>query len=224
MNAKRMYEEDGFVVFRELITPGECAALKTEIARILETNSDHAGVFVGLAANSEVFRDMARDPRVLDAIEGVIGRDIEFLSDKVVFKSAATNFGSPWHQDWPYWKGAHKLSAWFALDPATRANGCLKLLPGSHRATVVHDGAAPAGEGFDHRLRPNAVDESAAVVVECEPGDAVMFHDLTLHASFPNVSGEDRWALISTYRSAREPDLEYEWAVAAEVVRGHRTP
>jgi glutamate-1-semialdehyde 2,1-aminomutase len=232
---KQAFERDGFAVIRGLFSPDEVAAFKQEIRRVLEAARSrakergepveavgHHGVFVGLAANSPVFREAARDPRLLDALEPVLGPNIEFLSDKVVFKTAEQDFGTPWHQDWPYWKGAHKVSVWIALDPATPENGCLKLLPGSHQAEALHDGDASDGKGFGHRLRPGAVDESRAVVVPCAPGDAVIFHDRTLHASFPNTTGQDRWALISTYRSASEPDLDYEWAVAAEIVRGSR--
>ena len=72
-------------------------------------------------------------------------------------------------------------------------------------------------------MREGAADEAKAVTLPCAVGDAVLFHDLALHASHPNASGQDRYALISTYRSAAEPDLEYDWAVAAEVVRGEKT-
>jgi ectoine hydroxylase-related dioxygenase (phytanoyl-CoA dioxygenase family) len=50
----------------------------------------------------------------------------------------------------------------------------------------------------------------------------VVFHDLLLHASFPNTSGADRWALISTYRDAAAPDQDYDWAKAAFVVSGRK--
>jgi phytanoyl-CoA hydroxylase len=216
----REFEENGFAVVRGMFTAAEVAEFKQETLRLLETHPAHAGVFVGLAANSERFRNLARDPRLLDALEPIIGPDIEFLSDKVVFKSASTDYGSPWHQDWLYWEGQHKISVWIALDLATPENGCLKMLPGSHRQAVVHDGVSPDGRSFGHRLRPDAVDESKAVVLPCEPGDAVLFHDLTLHSSFPNSSGRDRWSVISTYRSASEPDIDYSWSVAKEVVRG----
>ena len=175
-------------------------------------------------------RDAAlRDPLIslvrqstwlMSALTAVREPDIEFLSDKVVYKSADTGYGSPWHQDWPYWKGAHKLSVWVALEPATKENGCLKLLPGSHKAVAEHDGAAKEGEGFGHRLAEDAIDETLAVSAPCEPGDAVFFHDLTLHASHPNTSGQDRYAWIITYRNAAEEDLTYDWSVAAAVVRG----
>ena len=219
-HVKQEFAEKGFVLLPGLFSEAEAGAFKAESHRILQTHTAHAGVFVGLAANSALFRDLARDPRLLDPLEAILGPDLEFLSDKAVFKSATTTTASPWHQDWPYWEGQHKISIWIALDPATPENGCLKMLPGSHRQSVAHTGTAQAGEGFSHRLRADAVDESQAVVLPCAPGDAVFFHDLTLHASFPNTSGKDRWSLISTYRSASLPDLEYSWSVAREVVRG----
>jgi phytanoyl-CoA hydroxylase len=213
------YTRDGFAFVPGLFTLSETQAAKDEVQRLLTTRKDHAGVFVGLAAASAHFAALARHPQLLDAIEACLGPEIEFLSDKIVFKSASAGFGSPWHQDWPYWKGTHKLSVWIALDPATPANGCLKLLPGSHRSHFIHDGVAGPGEGFGNRLSEGAIDESLALTLPCMPGDAVLFHDLMLHASHPNATGEDRYALISTYRAAAEPDLTYDLAVAAAVVR-----
>jgi ectoine hydroxylase-related dioxygenase (phytanoyl-CoA dioxygenase family) len=231
------FARDGYIVVPGVYTAAEVAAFKEETRRLLgllETNPDslphrfgatsegvaRTGVFVGLAANSEVFRQAARAPRLLDALEAILGPNIEFLSDKIVYKSSETDYGSPWHQDWTYWHGTHKISAWVALDPATRENGCLKLLPGSHREAVVHDGDASDGKGFGNRLDPNAVDESQAVAAPVQPGDAILFHDLTLHASYPNTTGKDRWSLISTFRAVTDEDPPYSWAVAAEVVRG----
>ena len=223
MTPKEEYQQNGFLIVRNLLTPEECTEMKREIQRILQEKKDYGGVLVGLAATSAVFQAAAHHPKLLDAIESVIGSDILFLSDKVVFKSSDVRFASPWHQDWHYWKGAHKLSVWIALDPTSTENGCLKMLPGSHKSIAVHDGSAPEGEGFGHRLNPDAVDENEAFIAECNVGDAVLFHDLTLHASFPNISGEDRIALISTYRNAAEPDFAYDWAVAAMLVRGKAT-
>lgn len=231
------FARDGYVIVPGVYSTAEVAAFKDEIRRLLGLLSSdpdalahrfgatsegvtRTGVFVGLAANSPVFREAARAPRLLDALEAILGPDIEFLSDKVVYKSAETDHGSPWHQDWPYWQGTHKVSVWVALDPATPENGCLKLLPGSHRAVVTHDGDASDGRGFGSRLAPDAVDESRAVSAPVQPGDAILFHDLTLHASHPNVSGADRWSLISTFRAVTHEDPPYPWAVAAQIVRG----
>jgi ectoine hydroxylase-related dioxygenase (phytanoyl-CoA dioxygenase family) len=217
------FDETGYTVVRGMLTPEECALLKEEAMRVLNGGDGGGhGVFVGMAANSDLFREFAAHPRILEALEPILGEHIEFLSDKIVFKSATMDFASPWHQDWTYWKGIHKVSVWIALDAADESNGCLKLLPGSHKSLVVHDGDASDGKGFGNRLNPDTVDESLAISAPCAIGDAVIFHDLTLHASHPNLSGKDRWTLISTYRSAAETDLDYSWAVVARVVRGQK--
>jgi ectoine hydroxylase-related dioxygenase (phytanoyl-CoA dioxygenase family) len=218
---KSEFDAKGYVVIKQMFDAAELARMKAEIQRLLEQHSANGGVFVGLAANSDVFKEIAADSRIVNPLAAIIGPDIEFLSDKVVFKSKRVDYASPWHQDWPYWEGAHKLSVWVALDPATPENGCLKILPGSHKQSLTHDGAEPGTTLFGLRVDQSTVDESQADILPCEPGDAVIFHDLTLHASCPNVTGADRWALISTYRSASEPDLEYSWAVARAIVCGH---
>jgi ectoine hydroxylase-related dioxygenase (phytanoyl-CoA dioxygenase family) len=214
------FSRDGFTVACGLWSAEFCTKCKTEIRRLVSEKADHGGVLVGLAAMSPFFAEAIREPRLLDLLETNLGLPLEFLSDKVAYKSADTDFGSPWHQDWPYWEGPHKVSVWIALDPATRENGCLKLIPGSHTALAAHDGAAAPGEAFGRRLSEGAVDESQAVTLECAVGDAVLFHDLTLHASHPNVAKTDRWAWIGTYRNATEPDLNYPWALARERLRG----
>ncbi|MDX1935365.1 MAG: phytanoyl-CoA dioxygenase family protein [Capsulimonadales bacterium] len=216
---REVFEREGFGFVPGLFTEAECAAMKAEILRLVAEKGDHAGVFVGLAAHSPLFAELRSHPRLLDALETLYGPDIEFLSDKIVYKSRDKDFGSPWHQDWPYWEGAHKISVWVALDPATPESGCLKVLPGSHKNVATHDGEAAPGEGFGHRLRPDAVDESKAITLPCAIGDAIFFHDLLLHASHPNRSGADRYAFITTYRNAAEPDRQYAWAVAAKIVR-----
>lgn len=233
---QKAYERDGFVVVPKLFGLAEVQSWKAECRRILdavrretaEQGGDpqkrlRSGVYVGLAQRSEVFRALARDARLLDVLEATLGPNIAFMSDKIVFKDAETDFGSPWHQDWPYWKGSHKVSVWIALDDATEENGCLRLIPGSHKSYVNHDGHADDGLGFGNRLDPAAVDEAQVVTAPLEAGGAVFFHDLTLHASHQNQSGKDRWALISTYRDAQAQEPPYEFA-AAEVVRGTGTP
>ena len=222
------FSRDGFAIARNLFERSEVQRLKLECIDILEAVKAETGavaghgVYVGLAARSPVFQTAVGDARILDILESIYASDIEFLSDKVVFKSETTTFASPWHQDWSYWYGAHKLSIWVALDDATVENGCLKLFPGSHKSAIIHDGDASDGNGFGNRLQPGAVDENRAVTAEIAAGGAVFFHDLTLHASHPNISGAERWVWIPTYRDAKAEDTDYPWAVAAKVLRGEK--
>lgn len=231
---RQRYEQDGYVVLEGVFSPGEAADLKVEIRRLLglsggppsESIGPHAlegfhqhGVFVGLSANSAVFQEAARRDAIVAALVEILSDHVIFLSDKVVAKDAAMDFGSPWHQDWPYWRGSHKVSAWIALDPATKENGCLRVVSGSHRrGELAHAGAVDDGRGFDNRLAPDQLDESEAVALEVGAGDAVLFHDLLFHASYPNASGQDRWALISTYKDGHHEDPDYPWASAAFTV------
>lgn len=222
------FNQTGFAIVPNLFQRDEVQSLKLECIHILETVKKETGsvaahgVQVGLAARSSVFQEAVGDDRILDILSRILAPNIEFLSDKVVYKSDNMTFASPWHQDWSYWYGAHKYSIWVALDDATVDNGCLKLFPGSHKSSVVHDGEVNDGDGFGHRLRPDAVDESLAITAELEAGGAVFFHDLTLHASHPNRSGAERWVWIPTYRDAKAEDNDYPWAVAAKVVRGEK--
>ncbi|MCZ7643758.1 MAG: phytanoyl-CoA dioxygenase family protein [Planctomycetota bacterium] len=232
---KAAFEKDGYIVVEDLF-PGEyMQEAKAEVRRVLDAvNAECAargekprnkanGVYVGLSLNSGFFKRFNADPRLVDILEDLVGPNLEFWSDKIVFKSAGVDFGSPWHQDWQYWHGANKYSLWIALDDATRENGCLKVLPGSHTRVFQHGGRDEEGIGFGNRMRKEDIDESKAVDLPARAGTAVFFHDLLLHASYPNTTGRDRWALIPTYRDASKDDYDYGFAQAAFMVRGQRT-
>ena len=227
------FDRDGFLIVPNLLDRDETKRLKEECRGILEEARANAakrgedpknvirnGVYVGLAARSDLFREAVADPRILDILEAIYSPNIEFLSDKFVFKNEDTDFDSPWHQDWHYWGGANKISIWIPFDDARVENGTLKLLPGSHKGVVVHDGKDDEGIGFGHRLRRGVVDENLAVTAIADAGAAVFFSDLTLHASHPNIVRADRWVWIPTYRDALLDDPKYPWAVAAKVLRG----
>lgn len=227
---REAFERDGYVVLNGVFSDSEVTAMKQEIDRVLGLNGSdplpglnpaelesfqNHGVFVGLAAHSKEFHEAAKQPEIVNALRQIIGDRIIFLSDKVVRKNATTEFASPWHQDWPYWKGSHKFSVWIALDPATRDNGCLKIVPGSHRlGELTHDGETNDGLGFANRLEDSRIDENDVIPVELDAGSVVVFHDLLFHASYPNTSGKSRYALISTYMDGGADDPEYSWASA----------
>ena len=192
------FARDGFVVVPNLFRRAEVKVFKDGIQKILDEVRqedggegsrqemlDATGVYVGLAGRSGLFRQAVRDERLLDILEAVIGPNVEFLSDKVVYKDTHTHVASPWHQEWPYWEGTHKISVWVALDDATPENGSLKFLPGSHRGSVIHDGTlatAPVSATASGLKRSMS---ARAVSVPLEAGGAAFFHDLTMHASHP---------------------------------------
>ena len=80
----------------------------------------------------------------------------------------------------PDWKGTNKLSLWVAIDDATVDNGCLKVVPESHRAVLPHEQHTEA-IAFDSRVSADSI-ANEQMSVPLEAGSVLFFHDLLLHA------------------------------------------
>lgn len=217
ISLKEQYERDGFTIIRSLFSEEEVREYKETARAVLKQYGvGKEGVYVGMAVASPVFKTAAAHPVLVETLKQIIGDKVVFLSDKLVFKDASTDFGSPWHQDYPYWKGSHKVSVWIAMDDATPDNGCLRIVPGSHLfGSANHGGDASDGLGFKNRLGDQEIEGQQIIDLDAVRGDAIIFHDLLYHASYPNSTGKDRWALISTYKDGTQEDPEYSWAKAA---------
>ena len=208
------FTRDGFLVVEKLYTQDEMFNWKHRIISILKAEdglSTPSGVRVWFAHKLDPFLlDGMKDDRVTPILLDIIGPNVELLSVKAVFKNKTTTFGSPWHQDWYYWKGSPKISVWIALDDATPENGCLKMIAGSHlkrfKVSQVKEET-----GFGWRIESEEFAGMPETTLEVERGDVVLFHDQTLHASFPNTDGTDRWSFISTYRDASTRDESTVW-------------
>ncbi len=189
-------DADGMLHFDGLWSPDEVAEAAFLVRAALPSGLDDSGV--------QVFRPAELAPRLRRLLTGgALARALtrtlgpcELLSVKPVVKDGGHSFATPWHQDRPYWGGCVKWSVWIALDQVDPGNGCLRVLRGSHQRDLAHQ---PAGDGlgFAHRAQ---VDESGAEDAVLAAGDALLFHDLLLHASHPCQAGRSRIALIPTYR------------------------
>jgi phytanoyl-CoA hydroxylase len=211
------YHRDGYVVARGLIPSEVALQWKTVLKERLMTDGsidEPSGVRVWMAeAMDPLTREHVCAARLVAGLRQLIGPDVEFLSVKAVFKNAQTTFPSPWHQDWFYWQGANKISVWIALDDADPENGCLQMIPGSHQK-VAEKREVKDGVGFAYRLTEEMVAGMPVETLPVKRGDAVFFHDLTLHASCPNSSGRERWTAIATYRSGAHKDTSSVWQTA----------
>jgi len=213
------YERDGFVLVPDLFTRDECAALKAEGRDVLRKHArPGATVYVGAAASSGVFFDLASDDRLVRTLHELMPRGVMFMSDKLVFKSGVQPKPTPWHCDEAYWRGTRpKLSIWIALDDVTASNGALRVLPGGHREKWTHTTPDGQGEEFDQRIRDLGGREGETIVCEMSAGSALFFSDLLPHSSTPNTDGSDRYAIISTYHEPA-PDEEFDLGFPARHV------
>lgn len=135
-------------------------------------------------------------PEVLDMVEQLIGPNIRLYTDQTFIKPAHHGSAVPFHQDSAYWPAAEPrlLSCWLAIDDATVENGCVRMIPGSHRRAVPHrefDGVQQYG------LLEEDVDAWQEVPVEIPAGSAMFHHSLTIHRSFPNHSDRSRRGMVS---------------------------
>lgn len=117
-----------------------------------------------------------------------------------------------WHQDYGYWykNGCLyplMLSAMIAIDKATRENGCLKVLKGSHTIGRINHGTAGEQLGADTRYVEAAMKRHELVYVELGAGDVFFMHSNTLHCSGQNKSPDPRWSYIIAYNAASNDPL-----------------
>lgn len=114
----------------------------------------------------------------------------------------------PWHQDEAYWDPSlvyRALGCWMPLDAATRENGCMSFIPGSHRSEVLphrHVGDDPRVHAL--YTTPDPAETARAVPVPVPAGGAVFHHSRTLHASGPNTTDKVRRAYANEWQLAPE--------------------
>jgi hypothetical protein len=146
--------------------------------------------------------DLIRHPRILDAVEDVLGPDILCWSTSFFIKEASDPGFVSWHQDATYWglSSPEVMTVWLAFTPANLLNGCMMFMPGSHEGQLEHR------DTFDrHNLLSRGqeiavkVDESKGVPVILKPGQASLHHVLLAHGSAPNRSGDRRIGFAIRY-------------------------
>jgi hypothetical protein len=139
--------------------------------------------------------DLARDPRILDAVEDLIGPDIMLFGASVFAKNGRDPRYVSWHQDSAYFglTPHDEVTVWVALTPANSVNGVLRVLPGSHRGpdmrheeTYAKDNMLAKGQSLV------GIDETLAVEMPLEPGEFSMHHERMAHSSLPNRSDDRR--------------------------------
>lgn len=155
---------------------------------------------------SGLTRDIAKHPTAVEELTDIIGPNVKMMQSMLFIKSEGKP-GQAWHQDETHipTRDRSLTAVWIALDDATVENGCLWVIPGSHRAGVLYPDRVQddprydcTREAYGFRYR-----EEDAVPVELSPGDALLFDGYLLHRSLPNTGKHGmRRALVNHYMSA----------------------
>jgi non-heme Fe2+,alpha-ketoglutarate-dependent halogenase len=195
------YRADGFLAPIDVFTEAEAADLRADL-EALEAAHGSAHYRIKPHLVMRVADAIVHSPAVLDAVSAVLGEDLLVWDSAFVIKEAGTESFVSWHQDLTYWGLDDEdgvVTAWVALSPANAETGCMRMIPGSHRAGIApHEETADAANVLS-RGQTALADESAAVACPLKPGQMSLHHGWTLHASAPNRGADRRIGLAINY-------------------------
>jgi ectoine hydroxylase-related dioxygenase (phytanoyl-CoA dioxygenase family) len=122
-------------------------------------------------------------------VSQLIGPDIILWGCHVFCKPASEGFETPWHQDGHYWpiRPLATCTVWVALEPSTRDNGCLRVIPASHRNQELHEHLHEDRQDLvlNQRMAQGTFDENQAVDLELQPGQMSMHDVYMIHGAKP---------------------------------------
>ncbi len=214
----RRYHEDGYVLARGFFDKEEIdllyrsAKADNELDKRSFGRADGEGGVVRLSLwnhpGDGIYGMFARCERVVRSAEKLLGGEVYHYHSKMILKDPKVGGAWTWHQDYGYWYQNGVLfplltSAFIAVDPCTRANGCLQVLRGSHYAGRVNHVLTGDQAGADRERVDELAKRLELVYVEMEPGDTLFFHCNLLHRSDQNRSDSPRWSMICCYNAAR---------------------
>ena len=187
------YRRDG-ILFPVDVMPAAAAA---DLLRCLEANErEHGGPLAG--RNNQKphllhpwMDQLVRHPAILDAVEDVLGPNLFCWGSQFFTKNARDESYVSWHQDGTYWglSSPDVVTAWVALTPSRSENGCMRVIPGTHRSQVPHaDTFAQSNLLSRGQEIAVSVDVAQAVDVVLQPGQMSLHHVLIFHGSEPNGS------------------------------------
>jgi chlorinating enzyme len=169
--------------------------------------------------------DLVRDPRVLDAVEGLIGPNLLVWRSVFFVKKPHSPGFVDWHQDSAYWylSSDDVVTVWIALTESTVGNGCVRVVPGSHLEPEVRHKIRFAADNLLVRGQRAEVDvpEERIRFMELSPGEMSVHHVRTLHGSGANASSGDRVGFAIRYLSTKVRRLDRRQS--ATLVRGEDT-
>lgn len=160
-------------------------------------------------ARHPAFTRFVSGPSLIDRLRQLLGPKIAMPlahHNCVMTKQPRYSSETGWHQDIRYWsfERPELVSVWLALGPETPENGCLYVIPGTHRLQFSR-------ERFDDELflRTDLADNAALieqkVPVSLNPGDVLFFHCRTFHAAGRNHTGQTKFSAVFTFRPADNP-------------------
>jgi len=228
------YDENGFFVVKGLFKPEELEMYVQRFRDFCEGNVNKpdnmlvmkdvalakAGGEIRSEADCTKVQDFQEDDvlfsfckhaKVVEYVEAFIGENVRSIHSMLINKPPDLGKGTsrhPMHQDLYYFplRPANRIVAsWVAIDKVTRENGCLSVIPGSHKGKLREHGYPEWSANFlYHGIVDGNLDLDKRVFLEMDQGDCVFFHPLLIHGSGRNSTKGFRKAISCHYANGAE--------------------
>lgn len=214
------FNEEGYLAGIKMLDEQQIERLRNELSGLTQTDHPGHNLFYEFHSNESSdpstilfhalgawritpgFHDVLWNPRFLVAASQLLGdKSVRFWHDQLFYKPAKTGGVVAWHQDYSYWtrtKPIAHLTCWCGLDNATKENGCVQYIAGSHKWGLLPKPAL-AGDlhGISDFLNEEQKEQFAnPQYAEVKAGEAIFHHPLTLHGSGENKSNRPRRAFV----------------------------
>ena len=209
------FSNDGYIIKKNLFSEDEINKLKKFIesssdkkndARETRSSTGKLSITLWDHPSDDLFGKFSTNERIVKPMEEYLGDEVYHYHSKIIWKKPGDG-GFDWHQDYGYWYHNACLypdmgSCFIMLDRATKENGCLKVLKGSHKVVRIGHGVSDTPEQTADMERITELEKRhESVYITAEPGDVLFFHANLLHSSDENKSSESRRTLIVCFNT-----------------------
>ncbi len=229
--SRDLYERNGYAIFREVVDPQLVEEGRQHVEWLRRRHPDLRPEKLGtrLVADDPFWVRLVSDERLLDIAEQFVGRDIALFASHYIAKPPLSGQAVLWHQDGGFWplEPMEVVTLWLALDETDHSNGCLRVIPGTHRWELRQsrprvDVANLLNAEID--VDPAMIKDESAVDIALHAGDVEVHHPNLVHGSHANTS--DRWRRGLTIRyipTSTRITSEQPWP-SAFLLRGTPVP
>jgi phytanoyl-CoA hydroxylase len=218
------YQRDGYLIVRKFLSSKEVkklyniaqedGALRKHAFDLNDQTGKKTKLTLWYKPGDDAYGLLTKSRRMVESVDKLMDGDapVCHFHSKLMQKEPKVGGAWEWHQDYGYWYKNEFLypdqmiSVMVAISEATKENGCLQVIKGSHKMGRIEHGFAGEQVGASQHYVGLALKTMELVYVELKPGDALFFHSNLLHRSEANLSDRSRWSLISCYnRSSNTP-------------------
>ncbi len=233
------YHRDGYLIIRNMYSRElidrlysvalQDAAMEKNALDLNDQDGRKTRLSLWFTPGNDPFGYLTRGKSLIGAIGQLMGdtAPVCHFHSKLMQKAPKVGGAWEWHQDYGYWYKNQfmfpdqLISVMVALTQATKENGCLQVIKGSHKLGRVNHGFSGEQMGADMVMVDNALKTMELVYCELSPGDTLFFHSNLMHRSAANLSEFPRWSIISCY--SLQSNLAYNetstsWKIPVDVV------